>query len=216
MNDIPIIRLEPSLEQAERLLKSFPYGDMNVYESISIVEKNLALEKLNIHLYPENYVFHFLENECRLMVYHRDNLSWVAVMSREHDEDGYHCQIGQVSYSPTPSHKLMDKAVELRAVNAVLQYAITHPERVFREGKNGKRVLNKAPRHGNDEPLYQQIKALRSLIQETHSTGKGTPHRHEYDVRGHYRHYKNGKVVFVKPYTCCAGKGVKNFHEYEV
>lgn len=97
-----------------------------------------------------------------------------------------------------------------------LQYAITHPERIFREGKNGKRVLNKAPRHEDDEPLYQKIKALRSLIQETRSTGRGTPHKHEYDVRGHYRHYKNGKVVFVKPHTCCVGRGTKNIHEYEV
>lgn len=95
-----------------------------------------------------------------------------------------------------------------------LQYVITHPERVFRVGKNGKHVLNKKPPHGDDEALYSRINALRSVIQETHGTGKGRPHTHEYDVRGHYRHYKNGKIIFVKPHTCCKGRGAKNIHEY--
>ena len=67
-----------------------------------------------------------------------------------------------------------------------------------------------------EESSYSCIKGLVSLVQNTCFTGKGTPHKHEYDVRGHYRHYKNGKVVLVKPHTCCVGRGAKNIHEYEV
>lgn len=30
---------------------------------------------------------------------------------------------------------------------------------------------------------------------------------HEFGVRGHYRHYKSGKVVWIQPYTRCKGRG---------
>lgn len=97
----------------------------------------------------------------------------------------------------------------------VLQFAITHPERIFKKNRNGKHILNSAPKTGDDERLYRRIKAFRSLVTETKATGKGHSHRHEYDVKGHYRHYKNGKIVYVKSYTCCKGRGAKNIHIYE-
>lgn len=37
-------------------------------------------------------------------------------------------------------------------------------------------------------------------------TGKHHEVRYEYDVRGHWRHYKNGTVVFIKPQIRCKGK----------
>lgn len=38
------------------------------------------------------------------------------------------------------------------------------------------------------------------------ATGTGTQHGHIYDVRGHDRHYKNGRVVRIKPHK----RGIKN------
>lgn len=45
-------------------------------------------------------------------------------------------------------------------------------------------------------------------------TGKGAKPQHEFDVRGHMRHYKSGKVVYIRPYTKCKGRGTKIIHEY--
>ena len=43
-------------------------------------------------------------------------------------------------------------------------------------------------------------------VSEYDSTRQYTKHVESFNVRGHYRHYKNGKVVFVKAFV----KGDKN------
>lgn len=35
---------------------------------------------------------------------------------------------------------------------------------------------------------------------------KGWTYSHSFQVHGHYRHYKDGKVVFIKPYIKGKGK----------
>lgn len=37
---------------------------------------------------------------------------------------------------------------------------------------------------------------------------------HEYGVRGHYRHYKSGKVVWIKPQTRCKGRAPSEGNTY--
>ena len=32
---------------------------------------------------------------------------------------------------------------------------------------------------------------------------RGRKHGLEYEVKGHYRHYKNGKIIYIKGYKCC-------------
>lgn len=45
-----------------------------------------------------------------------------------------------------------------------------------------------------------------SSIQEIPAKRKYTPCENAFSVRGHYRHYKSGKVVYVQPYEKNAGK----------
>lgn len=37
---------------------------------------------------------------------------------------------------------------------------------------------------------------------------------HEYGVRGHYRHYKSGKVVWIEPHKRCCGRGKEKDRNY--
>lgn len=215
---VPIIKT--TTEQCLRLLDSTPIkttGDV-----MELVEENLSLSKILIILDNDTkYLLEYKTDEVTCVAHYKDKYLFSASRNRyELDDKTFEIEVHIPDHIQHNRDKLADEALaemkKILAINGVLQYSMLHPEKVFKVGRKGKRVLNKSPKHGNDEPLYQRIQALRSTVQETRSTGKGTPHKHEYDVRGHYRHYKNGKVVFVKPHTCCVGRGAKNIHEYEV
>lgn len=218
MDNIPIIKT--STAQCLRLLDSSPLkttGDV-----MELVEKNMPLPKVLIVVDNDTkYLLEYAPDKVWCVAYHKDKHYFSASRNlQELDDNTFETEVRIPDYIHNDRGKYEDEAYaemkRIEAINGVLQYSILHPERIFKVGRKGKRVLNKPPKHGNDEPLYQRIKALRSVIQETRSTGKGTPHKHEYDVRGHYRHYKNGKIVFVKPHTCCVGRGSKNTHEYDI
>lgn len=96
----------------------------------------------------------------------------------------------------------------------MVAYSILYADRVFVES-SGKHRLALENHSDSDELIYSKLKAY--ISQEhapTVSTGKGVKPQHEFDVRGHYRHYKSGKVVYVRPYTKCKGRGTKIIHEY--
>ena len=100
--------------------------------------------------------------------------------------------------------------------NMMVAFAIINSEKIFQQS-SGKHRLNLNSKSDSDEIIYSKLKALTSKEYEpTVSTGKGTPPQHEFDVRGHVRHYKSGKEVYVKPYTKCKGRGTKVIHEYEL
>ena len=64
------------------------------------------------------------------------------------------------------------------------------------------------------ENLYRMINVSIKKNKSSYIKGNGTKHTHEYDRRGHYRHLKSGKVVYVKQTTCCKGRGKKIIHDY--
>lgn len=47
-----------------------------------------------------------------------------------------------------------------------------------------------------------------------HSTRKFKRKADSWNVMGHYRHYKNGKIVFIKSFT--KGQGIKTNHKYRI
>lgn len=63
------------------------------------------------------------------------------------------------------------------------------------------------------ESLPVRIKDISvRYIYEPHNMRKYNRHCEKWGVRGHYRHYKNGKVVFIKPYS--KGKGLMKDTKY--
>lgn len=79
----------------------------------------------------------------------------------------------------------------LNRKNVVLEAQGGAPEKVNRKReRQGKKTL---------EPYYI-CKIVKVQPSETHATGEGSEHGHRYDVRGHDRHYKSGKVVRIRPH----------------
>lgn len=111
---------------------------------------------------------------------------------------------------------LKEVALMTVTTNMTVAYMMLHPDKVFSES-TGKHRLNVTGKSDSDELIYSKLKALVS-VEHTPSvtTGKGTVPQHEFDVRGHMRHYKSGKTVYVRPYTKCKGRGTKVIHEYEI
>lgn len=99
-----------------------------------------------------------------------------------------------------------------------VSYLMLNSVKIFAEQKDGSHLIRVGKKSNKDEQIYRVINPLISVVykEPTKSTGNGTPHSHEYDVRGHWRTYKSGKSVFIRPFTKCKGRGKKNIHEYNL
>ena len=93
-----------------------------------------------------------------------------------------------------------------------INYILINPVGVTRHST--KRSPNTKTDNYENDHIYSLLHNYKNTIKGDYTPGNGSKHKHEYDVKGHYRHYKNGKVVFVKGYTKCKGRGVKIEHEY--
>ena len=99
-------------------------------------------------------------------------------------------------------------------ISMAIAYSILNANEVFVE-KKGKHHITGMSNSDSDELIYSKLKAyIYTRHEETHTTGTGHPPAHEFDVRGHWRHYKSGKVGWVSGYTKCKGRGTKIIHEY--
>lgn len=96
-------------------------------------------------------------------------------------------------------------------------YSMNHLEKEF-----GKSVKKNNQRKGNakqnkEAVLYRKINAFaRKGASNDYAEKTTRKMTHEFEVRGHIRHLKNGKQIWINPYTKCKGKGKKINHEYIV
>lgn len=60
-----------------------------------------------------------------------------------------------------------------------------------------------------DSSIYRLVDLGKHKRTKTKSTKKGRKHSYEYPVIGHWRRLKSGKLVWVKPYIRCKGRGLK-------
>lgn len=111
---------------------------------------------------------------------------------------------------------LKEIGLMISTTNMMIAYAMLNPDKVFVEN-SGKHHFANIPESDTDEIIYRKLKTYISVsYNKSKPSTKGVCPRHEFDVRGYMRHYKSGKVGFVKPYTKCKGRGRKIIHEYEV
>ena len=50
-------------------------------------------------------------------------------------------------------------------------------------------------------PIYDMKKVRVVTVEKLTQRKKGWTYSHSFEVHGHYRHYKNGKVIFIKPFV---------------
>lgn len=67
-----------------------------------------------------------------------------------------------------------------------------------------------------DKSRVIRLRDISDLQLSTYFEGNGSKPSHEFGVRGHIRHYKNGREVFIKPYTKCKGRGLPVSQTYKI
>ena len=88
----------------------------------------------------------------------------------------------------------------------------TKTTKYYRENKTPsyvyekKEVINVKKNRVISTPIYDMSKIKRVKVEGLIKRRKGWTYSHSFQVHGHYRHYKDGKVVFVKPYIKGKGK----------
>ena len=88
----------------------------------------------------------------------------------------------------------------------------TKTTKYYRENKTPtyvyekKEVINVKRNRVISTPIYDMSKIRRVKVEGLIKRRKGWTYSHSFQVHGHYRHYKDGKVVFIKPYIKGKGK----------
>lgn len=88
----------------------------------------------------------------------------------------------------------------------------TKTTKYYRENKTPayvyekKEIINVKRNRVISTPIYDMNKIKRVKVEGLIKRRKGWTYSHSFQVHGHYRHYKDGKVVFIKPYIKGKGK----------
>lgn len=72
--------------------------------------------------------------------------------------------------------------------------------------KGDKRVINVKPIKTISTPIYDIGKVKYITLDKLITRRKGWTYSHAFQVHGHYRHYKNGKTIFINSYIKGKGK----------
>ena len=63
-------------------------------------------------------------------------------------------------------------------------------------------------------PIYDLVDNRTTTVERLIKKRNGWTISHSFQVRGHYRHYKNGKTIFIKSFE--KGKGLDNFQSVNI
>ena len=93
----------------------------------------------------------------------------------------------------------------------------TNTTKYYREGKREsfyheeKNVINPKKNKTISTPIYDMSKIKRVKTEGLIKRRKGWTYSHSFKVHGHYRHYANGKIIFIEPFI--KGKGKKEINQ---
>lgn len=88
----------------------------------------------------------------------------------------------------------------------------TKTTKYYRENKTPayvyekKEIINVKRNRVISTPIYDMNKIKKVKIEGLIKRRKGWTYSHSFQVHGHYRHYQDGKIVFIKPYIKGKGK----------
>lgn len=66
------------------------------------------------------------------------------------------------------------------------------------------------------KPRMIRLRDIPGLQLSAYVEGNGSKPSHEFNVRGHIRHLKSGREIFIKPYIKCKGRGNATNQIYEI
>lgn len=171
--------------------------------------------------------FFFIDNNLYLHIYGVDN-SIISGVGIEFGEDK-----NNINYEPEMSSRIEDfhnyddfmNAFNRFCVNILItslwyiatttntkkyRYENKVPNDTIQKDKNIVRVASKKVM---STPIYDISKIRVVKVDTLVARRKGWTYSHSFQVHGHYRHYKNGKTVFIQPYI--KGKG-KEFQQQTI
>ena len=155
---------------------------------------------LRLEVYLENKLFHILELDLSKTDKSKPNPS-LADMQMQLYNDGKNFQEVYTYYC-------------LILLQCCLWYIATTTKttKYYRENKTPayvyekKEIINVKRNRVISTPIYDMNKIKRVKVEGLIKRRKGWTYSHSFQVHGHYRHYKDGKVVFIKPYIKGKGK----------
>ena len=106
--------------------------------------------------------------------------------------------------------RVNSKPVGMMLIILFIEYFISNPKKILRETLNTTHKCSNKQR----KQLYRALKVAQIQYEPKIEKGHHKSPEFEFEVRGHWRTYNNGKRVWINPYTKCKGNRKKLTHEY--
>lgn len=174
---------------------------------VKIIDKNDMWSILKIKRYPEH---HMVDMYCKFnytftfkLPHMKDKFDYVITAESARAKE----IIGEMN----DDLDTLAKTFSVLVVNLEKHIMTKAKERKIKtvatdEVKHHKPSSKESPSTSRSQTLNLSLEDTIKYVSEYDSTRQYTKHVESFNVRGHYRHYKNGKVVFVKAFV----KGDKN------
>ena len=155
---------------------------------------------LNLDIYLENKLFNKLELDLSKTDKTKPNLTLLEMQKKLYEEGK--------NYQEVYSYYC------LILLECCLWYIATTTKttKYYRQEKapsyvyEKKEVINVKRNRTISTPIYDMNKIKKIKIEGLIKRRKGWTYSHSFQVHGHYRHYQDGKVIFIKPYIKGKGK----------
>lgn len=155
---------------------------------------------LNLDIYLENKLFNKLELDLSKTDKTKPNLTLLEMQKKLYEEGK--------NYQEVYSYYC------LILLECCLWYIATTTKttKYYRQEKapsyvyEKKEVINVKRNRTISTPIYDMNKIKKVKIEGLIKRRKGWTYSHSFQVHGHYRHYQDGKVIFIKPYIKGKGK----------
>ena len=132
------------------------------------------------------------------------------LMSSEFEElkkrqDNFHREYGNVCFGLTLA------VIWYLATNKAEKYIVDETTQIIETEHTNFNKKHKKHQHNRNitTPIYNLVDKRTTTVERLIKKRNGWTISHSFQVRGHYRHYKNGKTIFIKSYE--KGKGLDDF-----
>ena len=131
----------------------------------------------------------------------------------------YHCPTDRIQYMRAILKVDNTIGKEILKYRAIMNFMVYHREYVIADNtkaSTGAHQSHKVTSNHHTNSLSSKIYISDSISKKNlRITSKHNSPSYEFEVRGFYRHYKSGKVVWVDGFTKGKGKGKKQAKEYK-
>lgn len=178
------------------------------------------------------FSFEYKHSKVTITVYPRTDNNYIASATCTYNfatdsisDKIYHCSKDKMKY--IRALMSMDKTFEKEVFKfkAIMSFMAYYREYVIVDSSKPKKAIsnnniNTTTLSNNNKHNTNSIISKTYIIDDKLTTtllGKRN-HRspdHEFEVRGFYRHYKSGKVIWIDGFSKCVGKGKKENKKYK-